>query len=91
MLSFFSSSACSPPSQSFYDLSINSIDGNEIKFSNLGGLPMPIILKFEFIDKTNEVIRIPAEIWRRYEDKVSKVFMFDKRKIKWKRPTKYLF
>ena len=51
----------------------------EIKFSNLGGLPMPIILKFEFIDKTNEVIRIPAEIWRRYEDKVSKVFMFDKK------------
>jgi len=51
----------------------------EIKFSNLGGLPMPIILKFEFIDKTNVVIRIPAEIWRRYEDKVSKVFMFDKK------------
>jgi hypothetical protein len=50
----------------------------EIKFSNNGGLVMPLILEFTFIDDTKEVKRIPAEIWRMYEDKVSKVFIFEK-------------
>ncbi len=50
----------------------------EISFSNNGGLVMPLILEFTFIDDTKEVKRIPAEIWRMYEDKVSKVFIFDK-------------
>jgi hypothetical protein len=50
----------------------------ELKFSNLGGIPMPLILRFTFIDGSNEVVRIPAEIWRRSEKKVSKVFMFQK-------------
>lgn len=39
---------------------------------------MPIILKFDFEDGTNEVIRIPAEIWRRTGEEVSKVFIFEK-------------
>jgi hypothetical protein len=34
-----------------------------------------------FADNTVEIIRIPAEIWRQYEDKVSKVFIFDKEVI----------
>ena len=50
----------------------------EISFSNNGGLVMPLILEFTFIDGTKEVKRIPAEIWRTYEDKVSKVFIFEK-------------
>ncbi len=50
----------------------------EISFSNVGGLVMPLILEFTFVDGSKEVVRIPAEIWRMYEDKVSKVFMFDK-------------
>jgi hypothetical protein len=50
----------------------------ELKFSNLGGIPMPLILRFTFIDGSNEVVRIPAEIWRRSEKEVSKVFMFQK-------------
>jgi hypothetical protein len=50
----------------------------EISFSNNGGLVMPLILEFTFADDTKEVKRIPAEIWRMYEDKVSKVFIFDK-------------
>ncbi|MDX2361171.1 MAG: M1 family metallopeptidase [Crocinitomicaceae bacterium] len=49
----------------------------ELNFTNLGGIPMPIILEFTFADNTTEVIRIPAEIWRRSEEKVSKVFIFD--------------
>ena len=39
---------------------------------------MPLILEFSFTNDTREVIRIPAEIWRRHEQKVSKVFVFDK-------------
>jgi hypothetical protein len=50
----------------------------ELSFSNIGGLVMPLILEFTFEDGTKEVRRIPAEIWRMYEDKVSKVFIFDK-------------
>ena len=50
----------------------------EISFSNNGGLVMPLILEFTFIDGSKEVKRIPAEIWRTYEDKVSKVFIFEK-------------
>lgn len=50
----------------------------EISFSNVGGLVMPIILEFTFVDGSKEVVRIPAEIWRIYEDKVTKVFIFDK-------------
>jgi hypothetical protein len=50
----------------------------EIKFSNIGGLVMPLILEFTFEDGSKDVRRIPAEIWRMYEDGVSKVFIFDK-------------
>ena len=40
---------------------------------------MPIILQFTYIDGSTEVIRIPADIWRRSEEKVSKVFILDKK------------
>jgi hypothetical protein len=50
----------------------------EISFENKGGLPMPIILQFEYVDGTNEVIRIPAEIWRYDATTISKVFPTDK-------------
>ncbi len=50
----------------------------EVQFSNLGGLPMPIIIRFGYTDGTEEVVRIPAEIWRLHEDQVSKVFILDK-------------
>ena len=49
------------------EIEILSSDKNyyEIQFSNIGGLVMPIILQFEFTDGTNDVIRIPAEIWKK--------------------------
>lgn len=50
----------------------------QIDFSNVGGLVMPIILKFNFADGTHEVVRIPAEIWRQNNLNVSKVFSFNK-------------
>ena len=50
----------------------------EIHFSNIGGLVMPIILEFNYTDGSSEVIRIPAEIWKRNSNKVQKVFILDK-------------
>lgn len=50
----------------------------EVNFENVGGMVMPLILRFTFVDDSTEVQRIPVEIWRQYEDKVSKVFIFDK-------------
>ena len=53
----------------------------EVTFDNIGGLVMPLIVRFTFVDGTNEVIRIPAEIWRRFEEQVSRVFVFDQEVI----------
>jgi len=50
----------------------------QLDFKNIGGLVMPVILKFEFIDGTEEIQRIPAEIWRKNNEEVSKVFLFNK-------------
>jgi len=50
----------------------------ELTFNNRGGLVMPLILKFEFADGSTEEQKIPAEIWRLNQDKVSKVFVFEK-------------
>ena len=39
---------------------------------------MPIILELHYIDGSSEVIRIPAEIWKRNSKEVKKVFILDK-------------
>lgn len=46
----------------------------EMKFRNIGGLVMPLIIQFNYTDGTSEVERIPAEIWRLNEWEVTKVF-----------------
>ena len=50
----------------------------ELTFSNKGGLVMPIILEWKFKDGTSEVQRIPAQIWRYNENKITKVFLKNK-------------
>jgi hypothetical protein len=50
----------------------------EITFSNKGGLVMPVIVEFTFKDGTKETDRIPAQVWRLNEQKVTKVFVKDK-------------
>ena len=40
----------------------------ELFFSNKGGLVMPVIIEWTFEDETQEVERIPAEIWRKDEN-----------------------
>ncbi|WP_460566812.1 M1 family metallopeptidase [Flaviaesturariibacter terrae] len=51
----------------------------ELTFSNKGGLVMPIIVEWTFEDGTKEIDRIPAQVWRYNEGKVTKFFMKDKR------------
>ncbi len=50
----------------------------EISFTNKGGLIMPIIVQFTFADGTTQLERIPAQVWRKDEKHVTKVFMTDK-------------
>jgi len=62
------------------ELEILNADKNyyELQFSNIGGLVMPVILEFEYVDATKEVVKIPAELWKSNNKQVSKVFVFDK-------------
>jgi hypothetical protein len=50
----------------------------EITFSNKGGLVMPIIIQWKYKDGSTEIERIPAQVWRKNEKKVTKAFMKDK-------------
>lgn len=49
-----------------------------LNFENLGGLVMPIILEFQFIDGTSEIVRVPVQIWQKNNENVNKVFFFEK-------------
>ena len=51
-----------------------------MEFSNLGGLVMPILLELTYQDGTTEERVLPAEIWRRSPNKVSKLIITDKDK-----------
>lgn len=44
-----------------------------IDFANEGGLVMPILLDLELEDGSHQSVRIPAEIWRRNSQQVSKL------------------
>jgi hypothetical protein len=50
----------------------------ELQFSNKGGLVMPIIIEWTYKDGSKEIERIPAQVWRLNEAKVTKFFMKDK-------------
>jgi hypothetical protein len=49
-----------------------------LNFSNLGGLVMPILLQLTFEDDSVQKMYIPAEIWRKTPDAVSKLIVTDK-------------
>jgi hypothetical protein len=50
----------------------------QVTVENKGGLIMPLIFELEYVDGTKKEIRIPAEIWKMSEPKVTKVFACDK-------------
>lgn len=50
----------------------------EITFENYGGLVMPLIIGLEYEDGTEEIRRIPVEIWRKNRSTVTKVIITDR-------------
>ncbi|TGD83263.1 M1 family metallopeptidase [Hymenobacter wooponensis] len=50
----------------------------QVNLKNLGGLVMPVIIQMTYADGTNEVVNIPAEIWRRNNAEITKVFITEK-------------
>ncbi|MBD0402236.1 M1 family metallopeptidase [Flammeovirga sp. EKP202] len=52
----------------------------QIDFKNVGGLIMPIILQKVYEDGTSEKVYIPAEVWRKNNESVTKVFV-EKKKV----------
>ncbi len=46
-----------------------------IDIENVGGLIMPVILELHWADGSREELRIPAEIWRRNAQRVTKLVM----------------
>tara|TARA_B100000886_G_C20402752_1_gene483348 strand:- start:35 stop:1744 length:1710 start_codon:yes stop_codon:yes gene_type:complete len=65
------SSVVEPQEKRIYNSNLNYY---EMKFSNVGGLVMPIILELQYEDSTNYIIKIPAEIWRKNKNQITKVF-----------------
>ncbi len=49
-----------------------------LTFSNRGGLVMPIIIRVTYEDGETEIMRYPAEIWRRAPKTVTKLVVTDK-------------
>ncbi|GLX78056.1 aminopeptidase [Thalassotalea insulae] len=60
------------------DLLVDDRNFYIIDFKNKGGLPMPILLDLTYADGSTEHVRLPAEIWRKNSDKVSKLFIREK-------------
>jgi aminopeptidase N len=49
-----------------------------LDLENVGGLVMPVIVEMEYQDGTKEILRIPAEIWRRNNKNISKLVITEK-------------
>lgn len=49
-----------------------------VRFHNKGGLVTPLPLRIEYANGDTEELMIPAEIWRRDTDQVTKVFIRDR-------------
>ncbi|WP_400192284.1 M1 family metallopeptidase [Hymenobacter sp. B81] len=50
----------------------------QVNFRNLGGLVMPLVVQMTYEDGKQEVVNIPAEIWRKNNEQVTKVFITEK-------------
>ena len=53
-----------------------------LSLKNKGGLPMPVIVKLDYEDGTNEIVRIPAEIWRFNDKEIKKTIPTTKKVAK---------
>jgi len=68
-----------PNFASIADFKIKDYFFVKLTFSNQGGILMPLIIQFDYDDGTNEMVKIPVEIWRKNNKKVSQIFALKKR------------
>ena len=54
-----------------------------LSLKNKGGIPMPVIVRMEFEDRTGSVARFPAEIWRFNDVSIRKVIATNKKVKQW--------
>ena len=50
----------------------------QVTFENKGGLVTPLIIEWTYKDGSKEIEKIPAEIWRKNEQRVNHIFAKDK-------------
>lgn len=50
----------------------------ELTLSNKGGLVMPVIIEWTYIDGTQDIDRLDAQVWRKNENKFTRVFVKSK-------------
>jgi len=53
----------------------------ELQFSNKGGMVMPIIIEWTYMDGTKEIDRIPVHVWRMNENTLTKIFVKSKEAV----------
>ncbi len=58
-----------------------------VDFENLGGLISPLPVTIEYENGSSEEMMIPAEIWRRNSENVTKLFSLDNRAVSFKLDT----
>lgn len=54
----------------------------KIVFEKPGGIPMPIIVEYEYADGTKKKVTYPAQVWRKNDAEVSKAIASDKEIVK---------
>ena len=50
----------------------------ELSLRNVGGLVMPVIIQMTYDDGTQDLVNIPAEIWRKNNEEVTKIIVSPK-------------
>jgi len=55
------------------ELMNTSMNYYEVEIERVGNIPMPIIYELVYTDGTSELIKLPAEVWRKGDRKISNV------------------
>ena len=53
----------------------------QLKIENVGGLLMPVPMRFHFLDGSSKVVRLPVSTWIKHEKQFIKSFRFKRRPI----------
>ncbi|WP_224483592.1 M1 family metallopeptidase [Robertkochia aurantiaca] len=50
----------------------------QITFEKPGGIPMPLIVEYNYKDGSSEIVKYPAQVWRKNDKQLNKVLATDK-------------